>query len=398
MIDNSSASPNCPDAQPTSDIQAANSSESAPTTQVGVSAQTPHTAENLASAQQLTAQDQPAQHPVVPRAAAQPRIATLDALRGFALCGIIFANASPVLGLFPLLPEGGMNPVAEWVARWVQGHFFPIFSLLFGVGFGIMWLSAQQRSARPRLVMLRRLGFLTLLGVGHTLLHPGEALIYYGLLGLVFLLPATFIPLKVRPWVLGVVWVPALLVGAWHGGPALIPGLFLLGFWVGEAGLVRQLLRPLPGLLLAVLGGAATAVALMVNGFPPTVQSGWDAIYMTGGTALYLGLFILLASTPLRGAITWLLSPLGKTALTNYITATLLLLLVKWLLLSTAVVPVDTAQGWLTVMFLWAGILVLQRVVSGVWVRLLAQGPLEWVWRKVTWLSSRETPFRRRTA
>ncbi|MGD7788821.1 hypothetical protein ACQCX2_10890 [Propionibacteriaceae bacterium Y1700] len=91
------------------------------------------------------------------RVARPPRIATLDALRGFALCGIIFANAPSILRLDPLMSDGQIHPVAIWVDQLVQGRFFPLFSLLFGIGFGLIWAGAGGRTSTPRLVLLRRL-------------------------------------------------------------------------------------------------------------------------------------------------------------------------------------------------------------------------------------------------
>ncbi|NJI21400.1 hypothetical protein HBJ00_22630, partial [Aeromonas veronii] len=73
------------------------------------------------------------------------------------------------------------------------------FSFLFGIGFGIMWLSASRRSPRPRLALLRRflfLGVLGVLGALHMLLQPGEALLPYAIAALVVLLPSTWIPAR----------------------------------------------------------------------------------------------------------------------------------------------------------------------------------------------------------
>ncbi len=131
---------------------------------------------------------------------------------------------------------------------YVQGRFFPIFSLLFGIGFGMLWLIAPGRTARPRVALLRRLLFFGLLGALHQLLQPGEALLPYALVGLVLLLPATFLPQKPwARWLLIVVGAALLFVGTWEGGGIYqIPGLFLLGFVAG----LQKVTATLPMILI----------------------------------------------------------------------------------------------------------------------------------------------------
>lgn len=352
-----------------------------------------HTAPPVAAPQTAPAETALLDSPATPPAGSR-RIGALDAVRGFALCGIIFTNVPVLLRLDPLGGDG-LNPLAAGVYRWVDGHFFPLFSLLFGIGFGLMWLSATRHSPRPRLVMLRRLGFLTLLGIGHTLLHPGEALIYYGILGIVVLLPLTFLPARTVAPILGTAGIALLAAGAWFGGPALIPGLFVLGFWLGTSGQVARAFSPFPALLLMLVGAALSGYVYTANGFPPTVNSSFDSLYATGGAAVYLGAFMLLLASPLRGFLHAVFAPLGRLALTNYITATLLLLAMLIPTQVLGIVPTDTAAGWQLVMAGCVLILALQWVFSTLWLRAFTQGPLEWVWRKVTWLRARPLPFRR---
>src|SRR5699024_6109274 len=109
------------------------------------------------------------------------RIIALDVVRGFALCGILLVNLPPMLHLGAVDAHGDPLAFYRFYEDFVQNRFFPIFSFLFGIGFGLMWLSASERSPRPRLALLRRFAFLGVLGVLHQLLQPGEALLPYAI-------------------------------------------------------------------------------------------------------------------------------------------------------------------------------------------------------------------------
>lgn len=120
----------------------------------------------------------------------QKRLDSLDVIRGVALAGIAFANVPTLWQLsysYADLPINLLNLL-------VTQRIFPVFSLLFGIGFGMMWDRATQRSTRPRLVMLRRILGLGLFAAAHFYFHPGEALAPYAVAALVFLMPLTFVP------------------------------------------------------------------------------------------------------------------------------------------------------------------------------------------------------------
>ncbi|WP_264298392.1 DUF418 domain-containing protein [Brevibacterium sp. FME17] len=75
-------------------------------------------------------------------------------------------------------------------------------------------------------------------------------------------------------------------------------------------------------------------------------------------------------------------APWGRMALSNYIGATLLILAVK------AVEPglsrFDDHDGYLAGILICAAIMVIQIIVSALWLRFVGQGPLEKLWRLVT--------------
>ena len=127
------------------------------------------------------------------------RIVAIDALRGFALFGIIVANAA--FFAMPLgtgfAPTSSIEPAADlWTALlvkvFVEMKFISIFSLLFGVGLAIQRERAIAKGRGFLPFAYRRLAVLALFGISHALLlWYGDILFLYALIGslLVLLLP-----------------------------------------------------------------------------------------------------------------------------------------------------------------------------------------------------------------
>ncbi len=108
------------------------------------------------------------------------RIEALDVLRGVAVAGILLANVIVFFGIFTL-PES-RYPVTRFLERvFVDGKFYSVFSLLFGMGFGLQ-LTRGGDFALPR--FRRRLRILLAIGAIHAfLLWAGDILMLYALLG-----------------------------------------------------------------------------------------------------------------------------------------------------------------------------------------------------------------------
>ncbi|HEX7352699.1 DUF418 domain-containing protein [Brachybacterium sp.] len=325
---------------------------------------------------------------------ARRRLLVLDVVRGVAVAGILFANVATILGVF-VQWEDGTVPLSHTLQQLlVQQRFFPIFSLLFGVGFGMLLASAERRAARPHLVLLRRLATLGVLGLLHQLLQPGEALLVYAIAGIAVLLPLSFVP---RPWRARIALVVGVLLTAAAapiGGVVLVPCLFLLGLAIAEAGLPRRVEDSArPGLLLALVAGAA-AIPFVVLQLGSLETAGFDTVSSVAGLLSGLSLVGVLAAllhTPLRGALAAVFAPLGRMALTNYVGATVIGVVVGWPLYAPmgGLLERDTVFIGDREMFaIWAGcvlLLIVQSLVSRWWLARFGQGPLERLWRWATW-------------
>jgi uncharacterized protein len=140
------------------------------------------------------------------------------------------------------------------------------------------------------------------------------------------------------------------------------------------------------GLLLGVIGNLMMATLAGNEGpFPPTPTAIVGvAGYAFGVPALALG--IMASVTLLWQSGVWrrllgVLAPVGRMALTNY------------LLQTVVCVTIFYGYGFgefgqhraaaVTAMAL--GIFVLQVITSGLWLRFFAYGPMEWIWRQLTY-------------
>ncbi len=120
------------------------------------------------------------------------RFVVLDFLRGIALFGILVVN----MKFFntPLYAQTGgielwsdtANTIAQWFTRFFfEGKFYPLFAVLFGIGF-YQFMQKAGDATRTMFVYRKRLGFLFLFGVLHVLLFwHGDILIFYALFGFV---------------------------------------------------------------------------------------------------------------------------------------------------------------------------------------------------------------------
>ena len=123
------------------------------------------------------------------------RIEMLDAIRGFALFGILLMNLEafngPIIGALGGIDSNlsGLDNLADaLIYIFVQGKFWTLFSLLFGIGFAVMYDRASLAGVNFESIYRRRLFFLMLIGLCHLwLIWEGDILFSYALAGFVLL-------------------------------------------------------------------------------------------------------------------------------------------------------------------------------------------------------------------
>jgi uncharacterized protein len=150
------------------------------------------------------------------------RIEAMDVLRGFALLGILLMNIEAIAGpLFAgmtgtdLRLQGADRTVDALIYILVQGKFYTLFSLLFGMGFAVMMARAQQAGRPFASLYLRRTAGLLAIGLVHaTLIWAGDVLVSYALMSLPLLLLFRGASQRSLPWwAMALYLVPVGLMG-----------------------------------------------------------------------------------------------------------------------------------------------------------------------------------------
>ena len=148
------------------------------------------------------------------------RYIILDALRGFALLGICMANF-PEFSLFTFLkpeaaselPTAGIDRILRFLLYvFVDGKFYTLFSLLFGIGFSIIITNAAKKGANGFRIFYRRMCILTIIGFLHLMfIWSGDILMLYALLGMLLPLFRNVSDKKLLEWAFLLLLLPVAI-------------------------------------------------------------------------------------------------------------------------------------------------------------------------------------------
>ncbi|MCA0986487.1 DUF418 domain-containing protein [Guptibacillus algicola] len=364
------------------------------------------------------------------------RIHSIDAMRGFALLGIFLVNMidfhSPFIYVDQIEYWG--NQVNQWsmhvIDFFAQASFYPLFSFLFGYGFIIFRNRVLERGGPFYPLMIRRLLFLMFLGVLHfTLIWHGDILFTYSLCGLVLLL---FIKLKgtrllqigMILWLIYAIFLFILMLplnamdftshqpnaiqqsievyssgsfqeiteqrvsdwayvnGGWNGFFLLfvILPFFLFGSGFAKKGWLNGDAANLPIIRRLLFIGF---VGFVIK-FLPYILDSYAYLHLQdsfGGplvSLFYIASFVLLYQSGKRIKVfEWV----GKLALSNYLFQSLVSTLIFYNYGLGFYGEVGVSTGILLLLIIFF----IQIVLSKVWLKSFAYGPLEWVWRLVTY-------------
>jgi uncharacterized protein len=351
-------------------------------------------------------------------------------------------------GRIGLLFPGRADVIAQaFIDVFIQGKFISIFSFLFGLGFAIQLSRAEARGVRFMRFYPRRLLALALFGLIHgMLIWAGDILLTYSLVGAMLLLFRKSRLKKLLWWAGGVFAMP-IVVGTtffilYHRGfrrPWMLPkppdmkhlhdvvniyangtiqqifaqnwvewkqqlpvqllsiytlALFLLGMWVWRAGIVQRLDQYKPVLKRFCAWGIMIGLALSI--FVATVRAtvppgrfsvwGWLAgmASLPDGHILGAGYVAGLALLFLNEKSRRFLMPfaaVGRMALTDYLMQSVLCTLFFYHYTTGLYGHVGPAVGLVPTVVLYGA----QVVFSNWWLQRYRFGPMEWLWRGMTY-------------
>jgi len=149
------------------------------------------------------------------------RLVVIDVIRGFALLGIFLVNmqdfSSPWLYLDPgVLWNSSLDLNTEiFIDIFAQASFYTLFSFLFGFGMVIFKERAEAKGYSFVPLFSRRLFVLLIFGIIHAfLIWHGDILISYALIGFILLLFHKSEANTMFKWAIALILIPSMLMGA----------------------------------------------------------------------------------------------------------------------------------------------------------------------------------------
>lgn len=390
------------------------------------------------------------------------RINSIDALRGFALIGIMLLHCMERFDL-TLVPEVDSlfwqrvdKAVYDTVYFLFSGKAYAIFSFLFGLSFYMQMDSQAQKGNDFRMRFVWRLILLFLFGYINGLVYMGEFFVVYAVLGLLLVLLYK-VPTK---WLVAVMLllflqIPAIIsfvsllqhnvpnepsalnsymnqlyalcagifmegsladvlsFNLWQGQFAKwlwlinnfrylqLLGLFIAGMLVGRMGIhkdealmIKYSRKALPYsiawfvlfylivLFLPMMGVKDYALYVGNTLFRTFANLGLMMIYICGFTLLYY-------NYGWRSALDKI-APVGRMSVTNYMMQSMVGVTLFYGFGANLAVECNYLQSLLV----GIAFVLIQILYSNWWIKRFYYGPLEWLWRTLTWMA--RVPLRRK--
>ncbi len=375
------------------------------------------------------------------------RIDTLDILRGISLLGILlvnmfaFSTPLPHIDLKSWFTIPADKQYHHWLDIFVQGSFYPLFSMLFGYGLAMQYSKAKQlgnsfyKLSSKRLIVLFIIGMLhaffiwwgdilmTYAFCGFVLitlirLRPGFLLaigciFYMGINGLMALLsgfaslvdggntdPDQFVDIQSVEGAIkaygGGSWTDAFMQRLADLSIQFSPSMWIMALFtilpymlIGAAASKWQLVEKAKSkwLLWSILAVIMVPIGVYLKSLPYIMNRNFFLDYIQtyfGGPVLtvgYASIIVLICCIPYA---TKVLSPVAKTgrmSLTIYLMQSIIgtLIFYRFGLGLYGKIGVDTAT------LLAVGIYMVQLVFATIWFMFFNQGPIEAVWKRITY-------------
>lgn len=366
------------------------------------------------------------------------RIEVVDALRGFALLGVLFANI-PFGGNPPIITD--YDETIHFLYNFIiSKKFITLFSILFGFGFYIQYTRAKEKVVNFNSYFLKRMGLLFIIGSIHSfVIWNGDIIMSYAvggvfllvlknwsvkklaLLAIVFnvlLTGATFIGNTALGWAiyhydfsivtelsltksyleyLKMNWITSPWVNFLNDMPLTLFftfGNMLIGLILGKINFFNSkngLKRLKRGFVIfgLILGIPASYYfhLIMIGNLELDIPQLWVPFVILIGMLLqslaYITLFVEMFKLSSFKKILGGFSFVGKTALTNYLGQSLFYIIVIYHCTNLFQLygKLSEPQTYLLASLFF----ILQSIASYFWLKTKKQGPLEYLWKKMSY-------------
>jgi len=346
-------------------------------------------------------------------------------------------------------PEGIEQISAYFIQLFFTGNFYAIFSFLFGLGFYIFMDRTTQKGLELKPLYRRRLFALMVFGLIHIIFFwSGDILFNYAIVGFILLAFRNKSLQGIKRWIISlfiiafimnmilivfkgigeiigdekyhavvdqmlaeaifkytetgflellvyrlVNEVPYMLVGVIFWIPQVL-AFFLCGLYIGKKGIFNDIPSHITlfkkirfwgfligGLLLILLvlfdSGTITTNPL-VN---LTMLSGINYLASIFLFPAYVSTIVLAAQNATWNKILSPVASAGKMALTNYLSQTLICVIIFYGFGFGFFGQLTIYQG----IMLTVAIFLLQVLWSSIWLKRFKFGPMEWIWRNITY-------------
>jgi uncharacterized protein len=366
------------------------------------------------------------------------RIEAVDALRGFALLGVLMANI-PIAS--PEMIAGSWDSILTFLAHLlIDKKFIAIFSILFGFGFYIQMSRAAEKGVDFKRYFSIRMILLFVIGTLHSyLVWNGDIIMSYAFGGFFLLLIRKW---SVKKLVLLAVLFNVLLTGfffiandafgwqiydydydlakeflitpsfsrylqinfimnPWTNFFKDMPitlvytfGNMLVGFILGKINFFHfsietKKIRTYFIVLGSTLGIFSSYLfhQITVGALELTLSLIWIPFLLAAGMILqslfYISLFLFLYQNKKAKNILQFFNIVGRTALSNYILQSFFYLFIFFHCTHTFQLFEKITMG--ETYLLGVGLFILQTLLSYLWLKNHSQGPLEFIWKKISY-------------
>jgi len=379
------------------------------------------------------------------------RVVALDMMRGFSLLGIFIVNMlafhTPFYYIDPYswfqIPAD--KEAFQWIDIIIQGSVYPLFAMLFGYGLMMQYEKSRERGASFTNLALRRLFVLLGFGIVHAFfIWSGDILITYAISGLMLMwlfrlsagwltgiaLMLYFIPnffmalllylgIKYAPEAAviysGVQQIEASIVafasGSWMdiftqraadwnyaNGPAIIPFILItilpymmIGAAASKARLIQRIAQQKKSWYALI--GLALGIGTYIKFLPYIQSANYFTMYVQdvfGGplqAVAYAGIIALLCQLSLFRKVFSPVAKAGRMSLTIYLTQSIVATTIFYSYGFGLYGKVDVMTGtWMAI-----GIFAIQLIFAELWLSKFKQGPVEALWKKLTYGKEKNT-------